>query len=63
MIIAVLDDVPPSHLNKNEDVDSWSPSQSEEEEEEPTPKKIKQNKEKIEKPQKKNGKKEMAENK
>ena len=62
MIIVVLDDVPPSHLNKNEDVDSWSPSQSSEEEE-PTPKKIKQNKEKIEKPQKKNRKKEMAENK
>ena len=62
MMVAVLEDVPPSNLNKEEDVDSSSSSESEEEE--PAPKKIKKTKEKIEKPQKpakKTGNEEMEE--
>jgi len=57
MMVAVLDDLPPYHLNKNKDVDSSSPL-----EEDPAPKTIKQNKGKFEKPErKKNRKEEMAE--
>ena len=60
IMAAVLDHVPPSHLNKNEDVESSSTSElEEEEEEEPAPKKIKKQKEKIEKPEKNTGKEEM----
>ena len=61
MTSVIVDEVPPPHLNRDEDVATSSSPESESEEEEPASKKIKKTKEKSTKKEKKEKKEEKEE--